>query len=125
RKLRQVRILCEETGDAMGAEPRAQAVDERIEIGRKFFGAQIDLHFRQELGEENAEAGEIEAEAGIERISEPMEPLAKQCANAGGIAYRPRGCDRDAAHGAVGAEQNELDLSRPLAAALEHRFEAG
>ena len=76
------------------------------------------------LGDEHAEPGEIEAEAGIERVGELVEPLAEQRANAGGIADGARGRNRAPAHHAVGAEQDELDPPRALAAAFQHGFEA-
>src|SRR5262249_60378592 len=49
--------------------------------------------------------------------------LAEQGANAGGIARGTRGRNRDATHRAIGAEQDELDLSGAFAAALQHGFE--
>ena len=68
-------------------------------------GIEIALLLHDDFGAAGGQANEIEAEAGIERIAQGIEPLAKQAVDHISLRHRPPGIDRDRAHRAVGAKE--------------------
>ena len=116
RQLRHMAVLRHEAGDAAGAEPRAQPVDQPVELGSVLMSRRCrSAPAAHALGDEHREPRQIEAEAGIERDRRARQPLDEEGADRLRIAQRPRGAGIDAAHGAVGAEQRELDMARAVA----------
>ena len=98
RAFGDVGILRQMHDDALAADARGDAVDQRGQFVIVMdIGVEIALLLHHDLGAAGGEANEIEAEAGIERIVERIEPLAKQAvdhlrlASPGG-RYRPRSC---------------------------------
>ena len=106
RTLRQMRVLRQIDHDAPATNPRRDAIDQRGEfviIVR--IGIEVALLLDDDLGAARAEAHEIEAETGIERIGQCIEPLAKQPVDHGRLRDRLAGLDAETAHRAVGAEE--------------------
>src|SRR5262249_32367650 len=75
---------------------------------------------------------EIEPEAGIERIGERLQTLAKQTLDDLRIAYRPAGFRRHPPHNPVGAEEHRFHFARatltllhPFGKRLSQRIERG
>src|SRR5262249_31182155 len=62
---------------AAASEPRAQAVDEAVELGLFLAGAETDLLVGTRFGVEYREPRQIEAEAGIDLVGQRGESLNK------------------------------------------------
>ena len=116
-------VLRDQPPHALAAQPRAQAIDEAVHLFCFIAAANADLLRRASLGDEHRQPRHVEAEARIERVGERGEPLGEQRADLGRIADRPRRAGGDAAHGAIGAEQGELDAPRAVAAPLQRHLE--
>ncbi len=111
-------VTGDETRNPPPSEPRAQAVDQAVELGLIFAGAETDLLVRTGLGVEHREPRQIEAEARIDLVAERGEPLDEQRADRPRIAHRTRGAGGDALDLAVGAEEGKLEAPRAVAARL-------
>ena len=80
---------------ALAADARGDAVDQRGQFVIVMdIGVEIALLLHHDFGAAGGQANEIEAEAGIERIVQRIEPLAKQAVDHLGLAspdgrYRP------------------------------------
>src|SRR5688572_26679557 len=109
-------VLCDEPRDAPASEPRAQAVDQAIELGLMFASAETDLLVGTRLGDEHREPRQIEAEARVDLVAERGQPFHEQRADRLRIAHRPRGAGGDALDRAVGAEERKLESPRAVAA---------
>ena len=100
--------------------PAADARGDAVDQGGQFvivvhIGVEIALLLHHDFGAAGGQANEIEAETGIERIVQRIEPLAKQPVDHLGLGHRLSGVDRDGAHRAVGAEETGLQPPRALA----------
>ena len=115
-ELGDVAVMRDEPRHAPPAEPRAQPVDQAVELGLILAAAETDLLLRARLGDEHREPRQIEAEARIDLVAERGEPLDEQRADRLRIAHRPRRAGGDALDRAVGAEQRKLDAARAVAA---------
>ncbi len=108
--------------DALAADAGGDAVDQRrdlvIVVHR---GVEIALLLHHDLGTPRGKANEIEAEAGIERIAQRIEPLAEQAVDHLGPRHRPPGLDHDRAYRAIGAEEARFQLPRALALSVHRR----
>src|SRR5207344_369039 len=105
------------------AEPRAQAVDEAIELSPIFMAAEADLFVRTRLGGEHGEPRQIETKAGIDLVAERGEPLHEERADGMRIAHRARGAGRNALDHAVGAEESKLEAAGAVPARCQRRLE--
>ena len=113
----------DEPRDSPPPEPRAQPVDQAIELNLLFAHAEADLLIRIWLGDEDREPGEIEAEARIDLVAERGEPLDEERADRLRIAHRARGTGRDALDHAIGSEEGKLEAPRAVAARCQRRLE--
>ena len=102
--LRDMAVLRDQPAHAPHAQPRAQAVDQAVELGLILRAADADLLGRAGLRHQHRQPRHVEAEAGIERVGQRGQPLDEQRADVVRIAQRPRGAGGDAAQRAVGAE---------------------
>src|SRR6516162_2443197 len=116
-------VTGDETRNPSPSEPRAQAIDQAVELGLIFTGAETDLLVRTGFGVEHREPRQIEAEARIDLVAERGEALDEERADCPRIAQRARGAGGDALDRAIGAEEGELETPRPLAARGQRRFE--
>src|SRR5215469_5610101 len=116
-------VTSDETRNPPTSEPRAQAIDQAVELGLIFTRAETDLLVRTRLGVEHRQPRQIEAEARIELVAERGEPLDEERADYPRIAHRTRGAGRDALDRAIGAEEGKLETPRPLAARCQRRLE--
>src|SRR5215468_11358672 len=116
-------VTGDETRNPPPSEPRAQAIDQAIELGLIFTRAETDLLVRTGFGIEHREPRQIEAEARIDLVAERGEPLDEERADYPRIAHRTRGTGRDALDRAIGAEEGKLEAPRPLAARCQRRLE--
>ena len=121
RALGNMGILRQMHDHALAADPRGDAVDQ----GRKFVivmhvGIEIALLLHDDFGAAGGQANEIEAETGIERIAQGLEPLAKQPVDHLAPGHRLPGIDHDGANRAIGAEETGFQPPRALAL-LRHR----
>ena len=112
-------VVRDEPRHAPPAEARAQPVDQAVELGLVLAAAKPDLLLRARLGGEHRQPREVEAEARIELVAQRGEPFDEQRADRLRIAHRPRRAGGEALHRAVGAEQQQLDAARALAAGGE------
>src|SRR6516165_4896216 len=116
-------VTGDETRNPPPPEPRAQAIDQAVELGLIFTRAETDLLVRTRLGVEHRQPRQIEAEAWIELVAERGEPLDEERADCPWIAHRTRSAGRDALDRAIGAEEGKLEAPRPLAARCQRRLE--
>src|SRR6516165_3583652 len=116
-------VTGDETRNPPPSEPRAQAIDQAVELGLIFTGAETDLLVWTGFGVEHREPRQIEAEARIDLVAERGEALDEERADCPRIAQRARGAGGDALDRAIGAEEGELETPRPLAARGQRRFE--
>ena len=85
---------------------------------------EIALLLHHDFGAAGGQPNEIEAEAGIERIVQGIEPLAKQAIDHLALGHGLSGVHRNRAHRAVGAEETRFQPPRALALLL-HRGDQG
>src|SRR5215813_15413568 len=116
-------VTSDETRNPPPSEPRAQAIDQAIELGLIFTHAETDLLVRTGFSVEHREPRQIEAEARIDLVAERGEPLDEERADCPRIAQRARGAGGDALDRAIGAEEGKLETPRPLAARCQRRLE--
>ncbi len=116
-------VVRDEARDAPASEPRAQAVDQAVELGLMLASAETDLLVRARLGDEHREPRQIEAEARIDLVAERGQPLDEQRADRLRIAHRTRGAGGDALDRAVGAEERKLEPPRTVAARRQRGLE--
>src|SRR5262249_46157859 len=109
-------VTGDKTRNPPPSEPRAQAIDQAVELGLIFTRAETDLLVRTRPGVDHRQPRQTEAEARIELVAERGEPLDEERADYPRIAHRTRGTGRDALDRAVGAEEGKLQAPRPLAA---------
>ena len=122
RALGDMGVLRQVHDHALAADPRGDAVDQRRQfVIVMHIGVEIALLLHHDLGAAGGQADEIEAEAGIERIVQRIEPLAKQPVDHLGLGHRTAGIDRDRAHRAVGAEETRFQPPRALALPVHRR----
>src|SRR5271166_5071008 len=105
-KLGDVTILRNEPRHPRTSEPRAQAIDEAIELGIILAFRKPDLLVRTRLRDDDRQSREVEPEAGIDLVSERSEPLDEERADCRRLAQRARCAGKDALDGAVGPEQD-------------------
>ncbi len=74
-------VLRDQPAHAGSAQPRAQAVDQPVDVGVILGAAKADLFGRAGLGDHHRQPRHVEAEAGIEFVGERREPLGKQRAD--------------------------------------------
>ena len=122
RAFRNMGVLRQVHDHAPSADPRGDAVDQ----GGQFvivvhIGIEIALLLHHDLDAAGGQANEIEAETGIERIVQGIEPLAKQPVDHLGLGHGLSGVDRDRANHAVGAEEMGLQPPRALALPVHRR----
>ena len=115
-------VLRQVHDDALSADPRGDAVDQ----GGQFvivmhIGVEIALLLHHDFDAAGGQAYQIEAETGIERIVQGIEPLAKQPVDHLGLGHGTPGIDRNRAHRAVGAEETRLQPPRALALLVHRR----
>ncbi len=96
--LGDVAVLRDQPAHAARAQPRAQAVDQAVDLRRVFAAADADLFGRARLCNHHRQPRHVEAEAGIEFVGERRQPLDEQRADLFGIAQRARTAGGDAAH---------------------------
>ena len=84
-------------------------------------GVEIALLLHHDFGAAGGQPDQIEAETGIERIAERIEPLAKQPVDHLGSGHGLAGIHRDRAHRAVGAEETRFQPPRALALLVHRR----
>src|SRR6185437_14684855 len=101
-------VLRQQAHDAARPQARAQAVDERSKAGFTIRLVECGLLRWARFRNYHIEPGEIETEAGIDRIGERCQPLDEQRAHLTRVSDRPRRSSRDANDLAVGAVQLEL-----------------
>ena len=107
--------------DALAADARSDAVDQcRHVVIVLRARVEIALLLHHDFSAARGQANEIETEAGIERIGQCIEPLAKQPVDEIRLGDRLSGLHTDAAHRAVGAEEACFQHPRALAGAI-HR----
>ena len=118
RALGNMGVLRQMHDHAPAADPRGDAVDQRGQfVIVVHIGVEIALLLHHDFGAAGGQADEIEAEAGIERIGQRVEPLAKQPVDHLGPGHGLPGIDGDRAHRAVGAEETRLPAAaRPCPA---------
>ncbi len=116
-------VLGDEPRHPPPSEPRAQAVDQAVELGLILVAAETDLLVRAGLGDEHGEPRQVEAEARIDLVAERGEPLDEERADRLRIADRTRGAGGDALDRAVGAEERKLEAARAVAARRQRRLE--
>ncbi len=115
-----MRVVRLEGEDALCAESCGETIDQETDLAlRVQVGIEIGIGGFRTFGARRAETDEIEAEAGVERIDQSVELLAKQPLDDLGLAHGRAGLHRDAAHDAVGAEEGGFETSRALAAFLK------
>ncbi len=111
---------------ALAADARGDAVDQRGEFVIVMdIGVEVALLLHHDFGAAGGETNEIEAEAGVERIVQRIEPLAEQAVDHISFRHRTAGIDRDRAHRAVGAEETRFQPSRALALPVHRRDQHG
>ena len=74
-------VMGDEARHAPPSEPRAQAIDQAVELGVILVGAETDLLVRTGLGDEHGEPRQVEAEARIDLVTEGCEPLDEERAD--------------------------------------------
>ena len=122
RAFGDMRILRQMHDDALSADARGDAVDQRGQLVIVVdMGVEIALLLHHDLGAAGGQPDQIEAEAGIEGIGERIEPFAKQAVDDRASRHRTSGLDHDRAHRAVGAEEARLQPPRALALLLHRR----
>ena len=122
RALRNMGVLRQVHDHALAADARGDAVDQ----GGQFvivvhIGIEIALLLHHDFAAAGGQANEIEAETGIERIAQGIEPLAEQAVDHLGLGHGLSGIDHDRAHRAVGAEEMGLQPPRALALLVHRR----
>ena len=123
RALRNMGVLRQMHDHAFAADPRGDAVDQSGQfVIVVHIGIEIALLLHDDFGAAGGQANEIEAETGIERIGEGIEPLAKQPVDDTGAGHAVSGVDCDGADRAVGAEETQFQPPRALALPL-HRHD--
>ena len=116
-------VMGNEARNPPPAEPRAQAVDEAIELSPIFMSAEADLFVRTGLGGEHGEPRQIETKTGIDLVAERGEPLHEERADRMRIAHRARGAGRNALDHAIGAEESKLEATGAVPARCQRRLE--
>ena len=121
-EFRNVTVVGDEPRHLPPAEPRAQPVDEAIEVGLLVAAAKADLFLRAGFGMQHGQPREIEAEARIDLVAERGEAFDEQRADGLRVAHRPRCAGSDTLHRAVGAEQRQLDAACAFWETVEQRL---
>ncbi len=117
RALRDMAILRQMHDHAPAADPRRDTIDQRGQfVIVVHMGIEIVLLLHHDFGAARRQANEIEAETGIERIAQRIEPFAKQPVDDSAFGHRQSSIHHDRAHRAVGAE--ETRFQPPCAFAL-------
>ena len=102
------------------ADARGDPVDQRREFVIVMdMGVEIALLLHDDFGAAGGQTNQIEAETGIERIAQRIEPLAKQAVDHLASGHGPSGIDGSCGR-AVGAEETRFQPPRALAL-LPHR----
>ena len=122
RALGDVGVLRQMHDHAVAADARGDAVDQGGEfVIVVHVGIEIALLLHHDFGAAGGQADEIEAETGIERIVQRVEPFAEQAVDHLGLRHRPPGIDGNRAHRAVGAEETGFQPPRALALFVHRR----
>ena len=101
---------------AAAADARGDAVDQRGQfVIVVHIGVEIALLLHHDFAAAGGQANQIEAETGIERIAQCIEPLAEQPVDHRSPGDGLSGIHRNRAHRAVGAEEARLQPPRALA----------
>ena len=115
-------VLRQMHDDTPAADARGDAVDQRGEFVIVMdIGVEIALLLHDDFGAAGGQPNEIEAETGIERIVQGIEPLAKQPVDHLRLGHGPSGIDANRAHRAVGAEETRFQPPRALALPVHRR----
>src|SRR5262249_35776208 len=116
-------VTGDETRNPPPSEPRAQAIDQAVELGLIFTGAETDLLVRTGFGGEHREPRQIEAEARIDLVAERGEPLDEERADCPRIAQRAWDAGGDALDRALAADEGTLRPPPRLAPRRQRRLE--
>src|SRR5215468_8620618 len=119
-----VAVAREEPRNPPASEPRAQPIDQAVELGLILARAEPDLLVRARFGVEHREPRQIEAIARIDLVAERSEPLDEQRADRLRVAHRTRGAGRDALDRAIGTKEGKLEAPRALPARDKRRLQA-
>ena len=98
-RFRDMGVLRQMHDHALATDPRGDAVDQFGQfVIVMHIGIEIVLLLHYDFGAAGREPDQIEAETGIERIAQGIEPLAKQPVDDCALGHRQSGIDRDRAH---------------------------
>jgi len=122
-QFRNVAVLSDQPAHAARSQSSAQTIDKTTKLGCIFTAAYADLFGRTGLGDHDRQPRHVEAEAGIECISQSGKPFHEQPANIIRIAQRPRRTGSDAADHAVSAEQGELDAAGAVTSPFQRELQ--
>ena len=114
-ELRNMAVLGDQPRDAAKAEPRAQAVDQAVDIGL-IFGPAKAICSPDRVRRRARRAAPDRSRSRDRAHRRGGEPLDEQRAHRSRIAQRARGAGGDALDRAVGAEQRQLDAPGTFAA---------
>src|SRR6266404_3151895 len=119
-----VAVAGEEPRNAPPSEPRAQPIDQAVELGLIFARAETDLLVRESFGVEYRKPRQIEAEARIDLVAERGKPLDEQRADRLRVSHGTRRARCDAFDHAIGAKESKLEPPCSLAVRRQRRLEA-